>query len=144
MKNVSAIIFLLASAASFVTGTPAFSNERRAVAAQPADIAARASELAPKVKLGSRTNDTGIAARSLGLTNANSTLAARAQNSTGSIVVNRSVVIPRSVNSSDGNEARSLFARQQGNCSETESRKRSPRIRRANFGVHRSLNETAP
>ncbi|OTA55797.1 hypothetical protein K449DRAFT_438354 [Hypoxylon sp. EC38] len=126
MKNVSAILFLLASAGSFVTSTPV---------AQPADIAARAAELAPKVKMASRANGTGIAARSLGLTNANSTLHTRAQNQTGS------VVIPRSVNSNE-TETRSLFARKQGNCSETDSVKRSPRIRRANFAVHPSLNET--
>ncbi|KAI0845002.1 hypothetical protein F5Y00DRAFT_265967 [Daldinia vernicosa] len=118
MKNFGAILFLLASAGSFVTGTPAFRSERRAVSAEPASIAARALELAPKVKVGSRSNDTENAVKSL--------------------------VIPRGVNSTDENVAGSLVTRRNGNFSEVANEKRSPGLhqRRGNLMMRSSLNET--
>ncbi|KAI0122015.1 hypothetical protein F4814DRAFT_445963 [Daldinia grandis] len=117
MKNFGAILFLLASAGSFVTGTPAFRSERRAVAAGSADIAARALELAPRVAVGSRSNGTENAARSL--------------------------VIPRSVNSTE-NAAGSLVTRRNGNFSEAANEKRTPvlNLRRGNLKMRSSLNGT--
>ncbi|KAI2768337.1 hypothetical protein F4815DRAFT_59124 [Daldinia loculata] len=116
MKNFGAILFLLASAGSFVTGTPAFRSERRAISAEPASIAARALELAPRVAVGSRSNDTENAARSL--------------------------VIPRGANSTE-NVAGSLVNPRNGNFSEAANEKRSPgNLRRGNLRMRSSLNET--
>ncbi|KAI1397755.1 hypothetical protein F4819DRAFT_65501 [Hypoxylon fuscum] len=114
MKSFGAIIFLLATAGSFVTGTPAFSHEKRALLSHPVDIAARAMELVPRIRVVNRNaNETENAARSLG---------ARAANST---------------------EARSLVVRQSANSSDAEAEKRSnvPMLRRANWGA-RAQNET--
>ncbi|KAI1411960.1 hypothetical protein F5Y13DRAFT_49588 [Hypoxylon sp. FL1857] len=135
MKNFGAIIFLMASAGSLVTGTPAFSNERRALSSEPLDVAARAIELSPRVKTGAKVNGTDISARSLGLSN--STLDTGAPNKA------RSLVVPRSVNTSDVNGAQLLSARQEGNLSEIASQKRSPRLRRANLGLGSVSNGTS-
>ncbi|OTB10344.1 hypothetical protein K445DRAFT_16733 [Daldinia sp. EC12] len=45
MKNFGAILFLLASAGSFVTSMPAYRSDRRAISANSVNIAARALEL---------------------------------------------------------------------------------------------------
>ncbi|KAI0836022.1 hypothetical protein F5Y06DRAFT_275043 [Hypoxylon sp. FL0890] len=110
MKNVGAILFLVASAGSFVTGTPAFSHEKRAVA-QPAEIAARALELSPPTGALRKVNGTENVARSLGLENANSTLGTGAQK-----------------------KARSLFIRRDANSTD-ENEKRSPSLRRAHLNM---------
>ncbi|KAI1371175.1 hypothetical protein F4677DRAFT_316412 [Hypoxylon crocopeplum] len=120
MKNIGVIVFLLATVGSYVTGSPAFSNERRAVLSNPIDIAARALELVPRVKVGSRAaNETDNAARSL--------------------------VTPRAANSSDENEARSLFVRRSANSSKAENERRAPipRLRRGNFAMRAVSNETS-
>ncbi|KAK6953710.1 hypothetical protein Daesc_006015 [Daldinia eschscholtzii] len=100
MKNFGAILFLLASAGSFVTSMPAYRSERRAIPGNSANIAARALELAPRVRVGSRSNETENAARSL--------------------------VIPRVSNSTDDITAGSLVTRRNGNFSEAANEKRSP------------------
>ncbi|KAI1137702.1 hypothetical protein F5Y05DRAFT_58548 [Hypoxylon sp. FL0543] len=127
MKNVGAILFLMASASSFAAATPV---------AQPADIAARALELTPATGTGSKVNGTGIAARSLKLTNANSTTL-----STGAHKA-RSLAVPAGVNASDPREADLGFARRSENSSETGNEKRSPRLRRAHFALPPALNGT--
>ncbi|KAI2616960.1 hypothetical protein GGS26DRAFT_596724 [Hypomontagnella submonticulosa] len=104
MKNFGAIIFLLATAGSFVAGTPAFSHEKKALLAKPVDISARALELVPRLKAGSKaSNETDNEARSLvGPRGANSSSDAETESKA------RSLVVPRSANSTDENAARSL------------------------------------
>ncbi|KAI1804429.1 hypothetical protein F4811DRAFT_570986 [Daldinia bambusicola] len=118
MKNFGAILFLLASAGTFVTSTPAFRNESRAISADSASIAARALELVPRVRVGSRSNETENAARSL--------------------------VIPRNVNSTEETTASSLVTRGNGNFSEVATGKRSaaPHLRRGKLGFRSASNET--
>ncbi|KAI0382463.1 hypothetical protein F5Y04DRAFT_46488 [Hypomontagnella monticulosa] len=122
MKTFGAITFLLATAGSFVAGTPAFSHERRALLAEPVDIAARALELVPRLKLGSKAlNGTENEARSLGSRGANTSSDAGTENKA------RSIVIPRSSNTTDENAARSLhfptpkLRRGAHACNETEA-----------------------
>ncbi|OTB03143.1 hypothetical protein M426DRAFT_321949 [Hypoxylon sp. CI-4A] len=123
MKNFGAILFLFAAAGSFVTGTPAFSHERRSISAGSANLAARALELVPRVRMGSRaSNETENEARSLIARNHNSTGDADAENI-----------------------ARSLFARNHMNCTDdagadaggAEKRSFVPHLRRSH-----QLNET--
>ncbi|KAI1660389.1 hypothetical protein F4813DRAFT_292739 [Daldinia decipiens] len=118
MKNFGAILFLLASAGSFVTGTPAFKSERRAVSAEPASIAARALELAPRVVVGTRSNNTENAAKLL--------------------------AIPRGMNSTENVAGSLVVTRRNGNFSEAANEKRSSglHLRRGNLRMRSSLNET--
>ncbi|KAI1464809.1 uncharacterized protein F4812DRAFT_139612 [Daldinia caldariorum] len=118
MKNFGAIVFLLASAGSLVTSTPAFRNESRVVSADSAHIAARALELVPRVRVGSRSNETETPARFLG--------------------------IPRSANSTDETAVGSLVTRRNGNFSEvaTEKLSAAPHLRRGKFGFRSASNET--
>ncbi|XXH01948.1 hypothetical protein Hte_008311 [Hypoxylon texense] len=120
MKNFGTVLFLLATAGSFVSSTPAFRGERRALLAEPVDLAARALELVPHFRAEKRhenANETENAARSLGVRAANSTEA----------------------------EARSLFVRHNANATEAENenekRASVPRLRRGHWEV-RSHNET--
>ncbi|KAI4869911.1 hypothetical protein F4820DRAFT_405454 [Hypoxylon rubiginosum] len=118
MKSFGAIVFLLATAGSLVSSTPAFRGERRALLVEPVNLAARALELVPHFRAEKRhanANETGNAARSLG---------------------------PRAANSTDA-EARSLVVRQITNSSEAENEKRAsvPRLRRGHWEA-RSHNET--
>ncbi|KAI2469045.1 hypothetical protein F4781DRAFT_238331 [Annulohypoxylon bovei var. microspora] len=134
MKNVFAIVFL-AVASSFVTGTPVFANERRALSASPFEIAARALELVPRTKMGSRaSNETENIPRSVSVRASNST-------SIGGGNEARSLEVPRALNSSDEKEVLSLFARAL-NSSEAETEKRAPQVKRVNFRA-RALNDTS-
>ncbi|KAI8962382.1 hypothetical protein F5Y11DRAFT_347514 [Daldinia sp. FL1419] len=119
MKNFGTIMFLLATAGSYVAGIPAFRTERRAIAAEPVDIAARALELAPRVHVGSRSslNETENAARSL--------------------------VVPRSTNSTEGNPIGGLVNRRNGNYSEPANARRTPTFNLKRGNLRRSAsNET--
>ncbi|KAI1770982.1 hypothetical protein F4818DRAFT_445632 [Hypoxylon cercidicola] len=118
MKTFGAVLFVLATAGSLVSSTPAFRGDKRALLSSPVDLAARALELVPHLRAESRSanaNETENAARSLGRRAGNSTEA----------------------------EARSLYVRHSTNSSEAENEKRAsvPRLRRAHLEV-RSHNET--
>ncbi|KAI6083499.1 hypothetical protein F4821DRAFT_191998 [Hypoxylon rubiginosum] len=117
MKNFGAVLILLATAGSFVSSTPAFMGDKRALLSHPVDLAARALELVPHraESRNANANETENAARSL---------VARGGNSTEA-------------------EARSLFVRQSNSSSETGNEKRAPipMLRRGHW-ERRSSNET--
>ncbi|KAI1759159.1 hypothetical protein GGR53DRAFT_471609 [Hypoxylon sp. FL1150] len=117
MKNFGAIIILLATAGSFVSSTPAFKGEKRALSSQPGDVAARAPELVPHraERRNANVNATGNTARSL---------AARGGNATEA-------------------NAHSLFVRQSNSSSEAGNEKHAPipKLRRGHWEM-RSSNET--
>ncbi|KAI1385564.1 uncharacterized protein F4822DRAFT_347582 [Hypoxylon trugodes] len=142
MKNFGAILFFLATAGSFVAGTPTFHNERRSLLSTPVDITARALELVPRIRVNSRaSNETENAARSLEARNhANSTETA-AENKARALLFARNHA---NANSSDENAARSLVARADMNCTDAENEKRSssPKLRRGIIGARSHTNET--
>ncbi|KAI0886700.1 uncharacterized protein GGS22DRAFT_116649 [Annulohypoxylon maeteangense] len=128
MKNVFTILFL-ALVGSFVAGLPAAANERRAISSNAFEIAARALELVPRAQVGSRaSNQTESVPRSLSARQGNSTSSFGSSGS-GSGNEARSEIVPRAFNSSDDNEARSLFARK-GNSTDAETEKRAPGVKR--------------
>ncbi|KAI1207682.1 uncharacterized protein F4807DRAFT_174424 [Annulohypoxylon truncatum] len=144
MKNVFAILFL-ALVSSFVTGLPAVANERRAISTNAFEIAARALELVPRVKMGSRaSNFTENIPRSLGARQGNGTSSFGGSGSgsgSGSGIGNgaRSLV-PRALNSSDSSDISSLFGRKVNNT-DAGTEKRTPGVKRVHVGA-RAFNET--
>ncbi|KAI1459759.1 hypothetical protein F4805DRAFT_455556 [Annulohypoxylon moriforme] len=143
MKNVFAILFL-ALVSSFVTGLPAVANERRAISTNAFELAARALELVPRNKMGSRApNETESIPRSLNARQSNSTSSfggSGSGNGKGSEA--RSLVVPRASNSSDASsEISSLFGRKVNNT-DAETEKRAPGVKRVHIDA-RAFNQTS-
>ncbi|KAI1100558.1 hypothetical protein F4804DRAFT_43740 [Jackrogersella minutella] len=141
MKGFGAIVFILATACSLVMCTPIFHNERRAIMSEPFALAARALELVPRVKLGSRaSNGTEHVAKSLIAKNTNSSSNVGGENKARSLLISASA----NANATAESGTPSLVGRQATNATEAETTKRSPLLRRANFfGLRSASNETS-